>query len=54
LETTALVASEDGALTARLVLPPRVEVKTERRAVAAWVTRRGLLTPLQAAGGWIE
>lgn len=40
--------------TATLVLPPRPEIKTERRAVAAWVTRRGSLTPLQASGGWID
>lgn len=54
LETTALPAGEDGMRTARLALAPRPEIKTERLALAAWVTRRGSLTPLQAAGGWIE
>ncbi len=54
LETTALVVGENGVRTANLTLAPRADLRTERRAVAAWVTRRGLLTPLQALGGWLE
>ena len=54
LETVALTAGEAGARTATITLPPRGEIKTARRALAAWVTRRGSLTPVQAVGGWIE
>lgn len=54
LESAALAVGDDGARTASLALPPRAEIKTERRAIAAWVTRRGSLTPLQALGGWLE
>ncbi|MBL9188026.1 MAG: DUF1223 domain-containing protein [Opitutaceae bacterium] len=54
LETTALTAGGNGTHTASTTLSPRDEIKTGRRAVAAWVTRRDSLTPLQAAGGWIE
>ncbi|MDP3073319.1 MAG: DUF1223 domain-containing protein [Opitutaceae bacterium] len=54
LATAALGAFKDGVRSARLTLPPRAEIKVEREALAAWVTRRGSLMPLQAAGGWLE
>lgn len=54
LETSTLSAREDGMRTASVALPPRPAIKTERQAVAAWITRRGSLTPLQALGGWLE
>ncbi len=54
LETAALTAGEAGARTATLTLPPRSDLNAPRRALAAWVTRRGSLVPVQAAGGWIE
>lgn len=39
---------------AELVLPPVTDKSVTRRAVAAWVTPRGDLKPLQAAGGWLD
>jgi hypothetical protein len=44
------------AWRARVPLPAvggRVAAGAERRAVAAWVTRPGEFTVLQAAGGWL-
>ena len=49
LESAAL---REGRAT--LALPPRTDLKVTRHAVAAWITRRGSLTPVQAVGGWIE
>jgi hypothetical protein len=46
--------SENGAATAELALPESTIKPVPRRAVAAWVTRRGSLTPVQATGGWLE
>ena len=54
LETAALATGEAGVRTASIVLPSRSEIKTERRALVAWITPRGSLTPIQAVGGWIE
>ena len=54
LATTALQRGADGAWSATVSLPPRTEIVTARRAVAAWVTKRGELTPVQAVGGWVE
>lgn len=54
LETSALAAADSGARTATLSLPPRTDLTAPRRALAAWVTRRGSLAPVQATGGWIE
>lgn len=54
LETRTLAIGENGARTASVVLPPRVEINSPRRALAAWVTRRGSLAPIQATGGWLE
>ncbi|MSU49865.1 MAG: DUF1223 domain-containing protein [Opitutus sp.] len=58
LETIALARGAPGtgpeAWTATASLPPRTEIVNTRRALAAWVTTRGQLTPLQAAGGWLE
>jgi hypothetical protein len=38
---------------AELSLIPASRVLLKRSAVAAWVTRRGDLQPLQAVGGWL-
>lgn len=46
--------AENGAATAELALPGSTIKQVPRRAVAAWVTRRGSLTSLQATGGWLE
>ena len=46
--------SENGAATAELALPVSTIKPVPRRAVAAWVTRKGSLVPLQATGGWLE
>ena len=53
-EARALAAGSGGVRTATLVLPPRSDLAAPRRALAAWVTRRGSLAPLQAVGGWLE
>jgi hypothetical protein len=42
-----------GALRAALPLPQPLVRDAKRRALAAWVVRRGELTPLQATGGWL-
>ena len=39
---------------ATVALPPRADLKPSRHAIAAWITRRGSLTPIQAVGGWLE
>ena len=49
LESAAL---REGRAT--VALPPRTDLNVTRHAAAAWITRRGSLTPLQAVGGWIE
>lgn len=43
---------QDG--TARLPLPAARIAGVTDRALAVWVTRRGSLEPLQAAGGWLD
>lgn len=42
------------ALRAEIALPRPIVPDAKRRALAAWVTRRGDLAPLQATGGWLE
>jgi hypothetical protein len=42
-----------GALQAALMLPQPGVPGMKRRALAAWVTRRDELAPLQATGGWL-
>jgi hypothetical protein len=54
LETGALVRAENGAWTASINLPPRTDIAANRRALAAWVSVKGQLAPIQAVGGWIE
>ncbi len=49
LKSTTL---REGSATLRL---PKAEVEgVTRHALAVWVTRRGQLAPVQAAGGWID
>lgn len=43
-----------GALRAGLALPHPIATDAARRALAAWVTLRGELTPVQATGGWLH
>lgn len=53
--THALTASADGThCLAEIPLPNSKIVDGPRRAIAAWVTRRGDLVPLQATGGWLD
>lgn len=54
LERSAMKRDALGAWSASVVLPPRSDIAAGRRALATWVTPRGQLTPIQAAGGWIE
>jgi hypothetical protein len=42
-----------GRFTANASLP-ELSVAAPRRALAAWVSRKGNPTPLQAAGGWLR
>ena len=42
-----------GPLQAGLTLPTPLVADAARHAVAAWVTRRGDLAPVQATGGWL-
>jgi len=42
------------ALVARTSLPSPSVPDSKRLALAAWVTRRDDLTPLQATGGWLQ
>jgi hypothetical protein len=51
----ALVRGEGGKFFARLSLPPldRASSRTPHHAIAAWVSPRGRLAPLQAVGGWL-
>lgn len=42
-----------GRLQATVALPRRELPGLERRAIAAWVTGRDELTPIQATGGWL-
>ena len=39
--------------TAVLALPKPIAADAVRRAVAAWVTKKGEMAPIQAAGGWL-
>ncbi|HVU25542.1 MAG TPA: DUF1223 domain-containing protein [Opitutus sp.] len=48
------LALAHGAADAALPLPRKHVAGVARYALAVWVTRRGELEPLQAAGGWLE
>lgn len=48
------LTATDGKQRAEFSLPPRPADGAPRRALAAWVTRRGEVAPLQATGGWID
>jgi len=47
------LAGADAAFRGHLTLPAPPDPAAPRHALAVWVTRRGELTPLQAAGGWL-
>jgi hypothetical protein len=56
LETAPLRRAADGAFTATVTLAPPNDPRLPafaRRALAAWVTPRDHLAPLQAVGGWL-
>jgi len=40
-------------LRASVALPTPIVPNAKRRALAAWVTRRGAISPIQATGGWL-
>jgi hypothetical protein len=50
----AALRPEGGAETAEVAVPAPAAPGAERRALAAWVTRRGRLEPIQATGGWLN
>jgi hypothetical protein len=54
LESHVLHRGENGLWTATLTMAPRGDVTAPRRAIAAWVSARGQLAPIQAVGGWME
>ncbi len=39
---------------ATLKIAAQTALRTPRRALAIWVTRRGEMSPIQATGGWLE
>jgi hypothetical protein len=47
-------ATGGGSARAAVPLPKPIVGDAKRRALAAWVVRRGDLTPLQATGGWLR
>lgn len=49
-----LVSAGAGPQGAEFPLPARSVADAPRLAIAAWVTRRGELTPIQATGGWLS
>ena len=49
----APLVREAAGFHATLRLPLPAGAPAPRRALAVWITRRGELTPLQAAGGWL-
>jgi len=57
LVVTALTSGplkiEGNGAKGELVLPETIKRRSERFAVAAWVTRVGRLEPVQAVGGWL-
>jgi hypothetical protein len=57
LASAPMVRGSDGKFSAAVSLaiaPNRGLPAIPRRAIAAWITRRGELTPLQATGGWLD
>ncbi len=48
------LAVADGVLRAEFALPRPAENSAPRRALAAWITRRGEPAAIQATGGWLE
>ena len=54
LERSAMKRDAAGGWSAVVSLPPRAEIAAQRHGLAAWVTPRGQLAPLQSAGGWLE
>jgi hypothetical protein len=57
LAVAPLARAEDGSYAATLAVPAaagRELPAFSRRALAAWVSKRGNLAPLQATGGWLE
>jgi hypothetical protein len=50
----AALQPADGVEHAELALPAPTAPGAQRRALAAWVTRRGRLEPVQATGGWLN
>ncbi len=56
LAVAPLARGDDGTYVATLTLPaPAPNAPAfARRAVAAWVSKRGTLAPLQATGGWLQ
>lgn len=52
--TEASLRPAQGSQLAEVSLPVSAIPSVPRRAIAAWVTRRGSLTSVQATGGWLE
>jgi len=42
------------AVEAVVPIPKPIVGDSKRRALAAWIVRRGDLTPIQATGGWLR
>jgi hypothetical protein len=52
--TVELRPAADGGFGGTMTLPPRTDITAARHAIAAWVTARGAVSPLQATGGWLD
>jgi hypothetical protein len=53
-ESKALERGENSLWTGTLTMVPRENITAPRQAIAAWVSARGRLAPIQAVGGWLE
>lgn len=53
-ETVTLKQDSGTRWIASVTLSPRTEINAPRRALAGWITAKGQLAPIQAAGGWLE
>ena len=53
LAVQPLVRGQNGAWSAKVAVPQERGISPPRLALAAWVTPKGRLAPLQAVGGWL-
>lgn len=54
METAPLKRNQQGVWSATIAVSPRNDIAAPRHALAAWITARDKLAPLQATGGWLN